>query len=199
MIKVGLTGGIGCGKSTVSLMLKNSGFPIVDADIISKDVMKINPEIMEKIRIEFGDNFFDWRGEFRRREFGNHIFRFPKERMKYEGIIMPYIFSGIEEEMKKYEKENEKVVILDAPTLIENNMHKDMDIVLLVTADKKVQIERIKERDKLTQYEITNRINSQMSVERKKEFANIVINNNDSLVKTKEWVDDVVELLNLYK
>lgn len=199
MIKVGLTGGIGCGKSTISLMLKNSGFPIVDADIISKDVMKKHPEILDKIRIEFGDNFFDWRGELRRREFGNHIFRFQKEKIKYEGIIMPYIFAGIEDEVKGYEEANEKVIILDAPTLIENNMHTDMDIVILVTADKKSQIERLKERDKLTQYEITNRINSQMSVERKKEFANIIINNSSTLEKTKEVVDDVIELLNLYK
>lgn len=199
MVKVGLTGGIGCGKSTVSQMLKDSGFPIIDADIISKDVLKKYPEILEKVRIEFGDNFFDWRGEFRRREFGNHIFRFAKERMKYEALIMPYIFSDIEEEFKKYENNNEKVIILDAPTLIENNMHKNMDIVILVTADRNTQIERIKSRDKLTEYEIVNRMNSQMSLDNKKKFANIVINNNESLSKTKEIVDEVIELLNLYK
>lgn len=199
MVKVGLTGGIGCGKSTVSQMLKDSGFPVIDADIISKDVLKKYPEILEKVRIEFGDNFFDWRGEFRRREFGNHIFRFVKERMKYEALIMPYIFSDIEEEFKKYENNNEKVVILDAPTLIENNMHKNMDIVILVTADRNTQIERIKSRDKLTEYEIVNRMNSQMSLDNKKKFANIIINNNESLSKTKEIVDEVIELLNLYK
>lgn len=199
MIKVGLTGGIGCGKSTVSLMLKNSGFPIVDADVISKEVMKKYPEILDKIRIEFGDNFFDWRGQLRRREFGNHIFRFQKEKIKYENIIMPYIFSSIEDEIKSYEKLGEKIIILDAPTLIENNMHKDMQVVILVTADKKSQIERIKERDKLTQYEITNRINSQMSDKIKREFANIIIDNSGTLEKTKEIVDDVIELLNLYR
>lgn len=80
MIKIGLTGGIGCGKSTVSKILKDNGFVVVDSDIIAKDVLVNYPEILEKVKIEFGCGFFDWRGEFRRKEFGNHIFRFPNER-----------------------------------------------------------------------------------------------------------------------
>ena len=89
MIKIGLTGGIGSGKSTVSRMLREEGFKIIDADTISRDVLIKYPEILDKIKIEFGSGFFDWRGEFRRREFGNHIFRFPKQRKKYQEIIIP--------------------------------------------------------------------------------------------------------------
>ena len=66
MIKIGLTGGIGSGKSTVSFMLKEAGFEIVDADIIAKEVLVKYPEILEKVKVEFGAGFFDWRGEFRR-------------------------------------------------------------------------------------------------------------------------------------
>ena len=80
MIKIGLTGGIGSGKSTVSKMLINKGFTVIDADNIARDVLVKYPEIIDKIKIEFGTGFFDWRGEFRRREFGYHIFRFPKQR-----------------------------------------------------------------------------------------------------------------------
>ena len=82
MIKIGLTGGIGSGKSTVSFMLKEAGFNIIDADIIAREVLVKYPEILERVRIEFGSGFFDWRGDFRRKEFGNHIFRFPKQRKK---------------------------------------------------------------------------------------------------------------------
>ena len=82
MMRIGLTGGIGTGKSTISLMLKEAGFKIIDADIIARDVLVKYPEILERVRIEFGEGFFDWRGEFRRKEFGNHIFRFPKQRIK---------------------------------------------------------------------------------------------------------------------
>ena len=108
MIKIGLTGGIGSGKSTVSFMLKEAGFNVIDADTIAKEVLVKYPEILEMVKINFGSGFFDWRGEFRRKEFGNHIFRFPKERKKYEGIILPYIKREIYEKIDYYEK---KVVI----------------------------------------------------------------------------------------
>ena len=64
MMRIGLTGGIGTGKSTISLMLKEAGFKIIDADIIARDVLVKYPEILERVRIEFGEGFFDWRGEF---------------------------------------------------------------------------------------------------------------------------------------
>ncbi len=197
MIKIGLTGGIGTGKSTVSEMLKSAGFKIIDADIVAKDVLDKNPEILEKVRIQFGEGFFDWRGEFRRREFGNHIFRFPKQRIKYESIIMPYIKAKIENEMKKYENMGEKIVILDAPTLIENDFHKNMDYIILVFTDNSTQIKRVRDRDKLTQSEVVNRMNSQMSMEEKKEYANIIIDNNNDMIDTQKQVYDLIDFIKL--
>lgn len=193
MIKVGLTGGIGSGKSTVSKMLIEKGFPIIDADVISQDVLKKYPEILEKVKIEFGSGFFDWRGEFRRREFGNHIFRFPKQRKKYEGIIIPYIKKEILEALNEHEKKGSKIVILDAPTLIENNLQNNMDFVILVWVDGNTQIQRIKNRDKLGREEAINRINAQMSLEKKKEFASIILDNNGDLLNTKNQVEGLVE------
>ena len=134
MITIGLTGGIGSGKSTVSFMLKEAGFEIIDADIIARGVLKKYPEILERVKVEFGAGFFDWRGEFRRKEFGNHIFRFPKQ--------------------------------------------------------------RVRARDGMIREEAINRINSQMPLERKKDFANIIIENNDILPKTKEQVDLLIDFLN---
>lgn len=199
MIKIGLTGGIGSGKSTVSLMLKNEGYKIIDADEISREVLVKYPEILSLVRTQFGDGFFDWRGEFRRREFGNHIFRFQKERIKYENIIIPFIKKEIKEQFDIFESQGEPVAILDAPTLIENNMHEDMDMVILVWVDNSTQIQRIKTRDKLLQGEVINRINSQLSLDKKKDYANFIIDNSKNLIKTKEQVDDLVDLLKLYK
>uniref|UniRef100_UPI00058F813B dephospho-CoA kinase n=1 Tax=Clostridium polynesiense TaxID=1325933 RepID=UPI00058F813B len=71
MLKIGLTGSIGSGKSTVSKLLKDSGFPIIDADVISRLVLDNYPEILTWIRKEFGDGFFDWQGRFLRKQFGN--------------------------------------------------------------------------------------------------------------------------------
>lgn len=199
MIKIGLTGGIGSGKSTVSLMLKNEGYKVIDADEISREVLVKYPEILSLVRTQFGDGFFDWRGEFRRREFGNHIFRFQKERIKYENIIIPFIKKEIKEQFDILESQGEPVAILDAPTLIENNMHEDMDMIILVWVDNSTQIQRIKTRDKLLQGEVINRINSQISLDKKKDYANFIIDNSKNLIKTKEQVDDLVDLLKLYK
>ena len=196
MITIGLTGGIGSGKSTVSLMLKTAGFEIIDADIIARDVLKKYPEILEKVKVEFGAGFFDWRGEFRRKEFGNHIFRFPKQRKKYEEIIMPYIKREIFESMDNHKKKGTKILILDAPTLIENDLHKEVDYVILVWVDQNTQIQRVRARDGISREDAINRINSQMPLERKKDFANIIIENNDVLPKTKEQVDLLIEFLN---
>ena len=195
IIKIGLTGGIGTGKSTISNMLIAAGFKVIDADLIARQVLMIYPEILEKVRIEFGEGFFDWRGEFRRREFGNHIFRFPKERIKYEEIIMPYIKNEIEMAFKRYEEKGERIVILDAPTLIENNMHKEMDYVILVWADSNTQIQRVKVRDKLNNTDAIGRVNAQMSLEEKKEVANIIIDNNKEIEKTKDQVNDLIDFL----
>lgn len=197
MIKIGLTGGIGTGKSTVSKILSNEGFKIIDADLISREVLEKNPRILDIIRTQFGSGFFDWRGEFRRKEFGNHIFRFPKQRIKYEGIIIPYIKDEIQSELEKCENTGEKIVILDAPTLIENNLHLEMDYVILVVADNSVQIKRIIERDKLTKSDAVSRINSQMPVEQKKEFANIIIDNNNDLIDTQKQVYDLIDFIKL--
>jgi len=195
VIKIGLTGGIGSGKSTVSKMLLEQGFKIIDADIIAREVLVKYPEILEKIRINFGEGFFDWRGEFRRKEFGNHIFRFPKQRKKYEEIIIPYIKNEIFMEIEKYEKTNEKMIILDAPTLIETNLHKEMDYIILVWVDSNTQVMRIKNRDNLSREEITNRINSQLPLDSKKDYANIIIDNSKELLKTKDQVNKVIDFL----
>lgn len=195
MIKIGLTGGIGSGKSTVSKILKDNKFTVIDADIIAKDVLSNYLEILEKVKIEFGSGFFDWRGEFRRKEFGNHIFRFPKQRKKYEDIIMPYIKREIYESLDKEEKSGNKLVILDAPTLVENNLHEEMDYVIVVWVDNNTQVQRVKLRDRLSRDETINRINSQLSLDTKVTFADVIIDNNKDLVSTKEQVDSLVDFL----
>lgn len=198
MIKIGLTGGICSGKSTISLMLSDAGFKIIDADIIAREVLESNPNILQEIQLHFGEHFFDWRGDFRRREFGNHIFRFPKEREKYENIIMPYIKEKINATFEEYEKNGENLVILDGATLIEHGYQNELDMMILVFVKQLTQIERIKSRDRLTQNEAVSRINSQWSMEKKKQYANLIIDNTGNLINTKEQVDDLIEFLKLY-
>ena len=195
MIKIGLTGGIATGKSTVSQLLIRAGFKVIDADLLARDVLVRYPEILEKVRSEFGGGYFDWRGEFRRKEFGNHIFRFPKLRVRYEEIIIPYIKKEIELAFNRYEENKTEIVILDAPTLIEHELHKGMDYVIVVWADNSTQIQRAKIRDKISNSDAISRINAQMSIEEKKDYANIIINNNGDLANVKRQVDDIIEFI----
>ncbi|GAB6167618.1 dephospho-CoA kinase [Clostridium carnis] len=195
MIKIGLTGGIGSGKSTVSKILNDTGFKIIDADNISRTVLSKYPEILEKVKIEFGSGFFDWRGEFRRKEFGSHIFRFPKQRKKYEDIIIPYIKREIFEAIDKEEKNGEKMIILDAPTLIEHNLHLEMDHIIIVWVDNTTQIMRVKNRDMISRDEAINRVNAQIPLDKKREYATIIIDNNGDILKTKKQVNGVAEFL----
>ena len=102
---------------------------------------------------------------------------------------MPYIKEEIEIKLKEYEKINTKLVVVDGATLIENDMHKDMDMVVLVWVDKSSQIERMGFRDKLSKGEAINRINSQLSL----------IDNSGNLIKTKEQIDDLLEFFTLYQ
>lgn len=195
MFKIGLTGGIGTGKSAVSKLFKNYGIPIIDADIISREVLKKYPEILQDIKNTFNDGFFDENGELKRREFGNYIFKFPNERIAYENIIIPYIKRDIEEAFDFYEKKGEKAIILDAPTLIENNLHSEMDFNILVYAKSDVQIFRVMERDSLNKDEVLNRINAQMSLDEKKNFVNFIIDNGGSFENTDEQVEEIVQFI----
>lgn len=198
MLKIGLTGGIGSGKSTVSVMLKEKGFSIIDADIIAREVLDIYPQILEQVRVCFGDSFFDENGKLKRKEFGNFIFSEEERKKVYENIIMPFIKSEIFDRIRVLEKEKKEECILDAPTLIENDLHAEMDINILVWADLKTQIERVKKRDNLSEEQVLNRINSQMSLEDKKKFVDYIIDNSGTVEKTREELNGILEEICIY-
>ncbi|MBU5592774.1 dephospho-CoA kinase [Clostridium sp. MSJ-4] len=197
MLKVGLTGGIATGKSTVSNMLLEAGFAFIDADIVAKEVFEIYPSLIGDIKDTFGEVFFNEDGSLKRREFGNYIFKYPKERLKYENIIIPLIKDRITELFKEYEIKGEKLVILDAPTLIENNLQGDMDYIILVWASKSEQIKRLMNRNSFDHEEAINRIKSQISLEDKKAYSDFIIDNSNSLEETKDIVKELIKLLHI--
>ncbi|MTK10878.1 MAG: dephospho-CoA kinase [Clostridiaceae bacterium] len=186
MLKIGITGGIGSGKSTISDMLRKKEFSIIDADIIAREVLRIYPEILQKVKEQFGKEFFNEKGELKRKEFGNYIFALEERRKKYENIIMPFIIEYIFIKLDKLKEEGKQVCFVDAATLIENNLHKRMDVNILVWVDSKTQIERVKNRDHLTEEQVINRISSQMPLEDKKKVCDFIIDNSKTIEYTEK-------------
>ncbi|HDK7168198.1 TPA: dephospho-CoA kinase [Clostridium botulinum] len=191
IFKVGLTGGIGAGKSTISEMIREKNVPVIDADKISRKVLNLYPEILTKVKEVFGKEFLDDNGELKRREFGSYIFKNKNKRIEYEDIIMPYIIKETFERMEELKKNKEPICVLDAPTLIEQGLYKYMDVNILVWVDKNTQINRVVKRDGLNKSEVINRINSQMSMEEKKKFVNYIIDNSKDIENTKGELDKI--------
>lgn len=198
MLKVGLTGGIGSGKSTVSSMFLQKGIDIIDADKISRQVLNAYPQILASIRKEFGDRFFGPSGELKRKELGNYIFEENSRKEKLDSIIIPYIKHMIRSEIEKLNKEKKEICIVDAPTLIEHGFHKEMDINILVWVDRNTQLTRLKKRDLLSDQEAVNRINSQMPLDEKRELSDYIIDNTKDISWTQEQFEVIYnKLINL--
>lgn len=195
MLKIGLTGGIGSGKSTVAKIFEENNINVIDADKIAREVLEFYPTINKKIRMSFGNSFFDNEGNLKRKQLGNFIFSDKSKQVILENIILPYIKKEIFSRFDKYNIQGEKICILDAPTLIEQGLNKQMDYNVLVYVDIQTQFERIKKRDGLTEKEIRQRIEAQISLDEKKKIVDFVIDNTKDRIFTKEQVNDIINRL----
>lgn len=199
MIRVGLTGGIGSGKSRISSYLKSLKIPVIDADLISREVIDKYSEIKLEIKLEFGSVFFDVNNELKRKELGSFVFKTAERKLKLEKIIIPYIKKEIFSELKKYEKEKCELCILDAPTLIEQGLNLEMDYNILVWIPKRLQIKRVKKRDKISKNEILKRIESQMSLDNKGKYVDFIIDNSKNFQITKGKINKVLKEINCFQ
>jgi dephospho-CoA kinase len=196
MIKIGLTGSIASGKSTVSKIISELDIPIIDCDIIARQVLEMYPIILTHIQTRFGKEFIE-HGELLRKKFGNYIFTHSDKKKEYEDIILPYIRIEIFQQITKYENEGHKLCIIDAPTLIETKLYKTMDANILVDVDLKTQIERVMNRDNFTKEQALDRINSQMLSQEKAKYVDYIINNNSTIEILKEQI--YIIIINCFK
>lgn len=189
---IGLTGGIGTGKSTVARRLIEKGYPVIDTDIISKEVIE-REEIIIKINEEIGD-VLDYNGKINRKKLGQIVFKDKKKLNVLNSIMHPIILN----EMRKQINEKNKlhnIIIVDVPLLFEINIEKEFDLILLVYSTKEIQLKRIMERDNRTKEEALNIINSQMDLELKKKKSDYILKNNNTLKDLYEEIDNVLEKL----
>lgn len=201
-MKIGLTGNIGTGKSTVVSILKELGYSIVDADIIARNVItqeKIINEILYKIDdgilVENNEN----KKVIDRKKLSKIVFSDKNKLELLNSIIHPEILNEMRKEMNEY---NEKygVVIVDVPLLFEINIQDEFDKIVLVYCSKELQLQRILKRDNRDKQESENIINSQMDINKKVLLSDYVIYNEGTLENLRENVVNVMsEIINCKK
>jgi dephospho-CoA kinase len=198
MLVLGVTGGIATGKSTVVGMLRELGAEVIDADEIAREVTQPGSEGARRIREQFGDVFFDENGSLRRRELGERVFADPAERLRLEAILHPLILDRIRsriEALRAAAGAADRIVVVEAPLLIEAGARGLVDRILVVAAEQRTQRRRLTERGDYTAQAIAQRIASQMTQEEKLRYADYVINTDCPLAETRRQVGEVWEQL----
>ncbi|WP_422449093.1 dephospho-CoA kinase [Thermoanaerobacterium sp. DL9XJH110] len=189
---IGLTGGIASGKSTVSMLLKQKGAAIIDADEIAKEIMQPGKPAWAEVVEHFGKGILREDGNIDRKKLAHIVFSDEKELETLNRITHPRIVEEIKRRLKTFREKNESVVVVDAALLLEIGLDLLVDEVWLVAVDEKTQLERLLFREKSMGFaEALERIRAQMPLEEKLKFAHRVIDNGGSIEETKRQVDRI--------
>ncbi|KAM3302487.1 dephospho-CoA kinase [Capsicum chacoense] len=189
---VGLTGGIASGKSTVSNLFKAHGIPVVDADIVARNVLKKGTGGWKKVVAAFSEDILLDNGEVDRAKLGQIVFAVPEKRQLLNRLLAPFISRGILMEVIKLWIKGCSIIVLDVPLLFEAKMDKWTKPIVVIWVDPETQLQRLMTRDGSTEEEAKSRINAQMSLDLKRSKADIVIDNTSSLEALHEQFQKVL-------
>jgi dephospho-CoA kinase len=195
---IGLTGGIACGKSTVSCILKELGAAIIDADEIARQIIKPGRPALGSIIDTFGDEYLRIDGGLDRKKLGDLVFSQPEALKLLNSIVHPAIVEEIKNTIislkgcTKY-----KAIVVDAALLIETGLTELVDEVWVVSVPYDIQLSRLKKRSNLTFKEARDRIESQMTDSERFKYADKIIDNSKSMEDTREqvlklWQDSIL-------
>ena len=196
-IIIGITGGIACGKTTVSELLADKGAIPINADEIGHQLLKSDSSIFNELTETFGLDILDESGDVSRKKLGAIVFNDKVALEKLNSLMHPLIIERSRGQAQKLVSEDPScVVLLDAPLLIEAGAYDSVDLIIVVTSSRDIQIKRILERSHsqnrpLTESEAQARIASQMPISEKVKYADIVIENNGTLETLQGQVDQI--------
>jgi len=193
----GLTGGIATGKTTVSVWLKAAGLPVIDADVIAREVVAPGTEGLRQIAATFGKLYLT-AGELDRRQLGQLVFHDPVQLKRLEAITTPLIQAEIQRQLTDYRRRNVPVVIIDAPTFFESGYLEALtDHVMVVATDAATQKRRLMARDQLSAADAQARMDRQWPIEKKVARATVVIDNGGTIAETRQQVVKWLDMNNL--
>ena len=179
---IGLTGGIGTGKSTVSRKLRERGYPVIDLDVISREVIEY-PEVIDELVRNFGNEILEnqnntsGKKSISRNKLRQTVFKEEKKVSVLNSIMHPPIVKEMRRQIEELRK-SYKTVFVEVQLLFEAKLEKEFDIIVLVYADKKTQLERVLKRDGRSEGEVQQIINAQMDMTEKRRLSNYIIENN---------------------
>lgn len=190
---LGLTGGIATGKSTAAAVFSRHQIPMIDGDIIAREVVQPQTPGLAAIVQEFGEEILQEDGTIDRVALAKIIFDSTEQRQKLDHLLDPFIRQAITEQIKQ-QKANYPLVVVDIPLLFEGHYEQEMDAVAVVYLPEEIQLQRLMKRNQLTLDEAKKRIQSQMPIEEKKKLADIVFDNSGSkdelTCQIERWLSD---------
>ncbi len=188
---IGLTGGIGSGKSTVARFLKELGAIIVDADTIGHQALEPGSEVWERVVHAFGQQIVADDGTIDRTRLGKLVFGDDAARAELNRIMHPPMLAMVKARLDRYRRQGAKIVVLEAPLLLEAGWQSLVDEVWVTVAEENTVLERTGERSGLSADEVRARIRSQLCPEERMQSADIVINTGCSLDELKATVREL--------
>ncbi len=189
---IGLTGGIASGKSTVSALLQEKGYTIIDADLAARMVVEVGQPAYLAIVEAFGKGILQENGQIDRAVLGAIIFNDQTKRNLLNGIVHPAVRSMMLSHKDEAVENGKQTIIMDIPLLFESDLTWMVDRTIVVTVEKDVQLSRLMKRNKMTEEEAASRISSQLPLREKVEKADAVIDNNGSVEDTLKQVEELL-------
>jgi dephospho-CoA kinase len=192
-MRLGLTGSLGSGKTTISNLLKDRGAIVIDADALAHEATKPGAEGFHTILEEFGTEYLQSDGTLDRKKLGSYVFSHPEALARLEKIVHPLVRKMELELLEEYR--NEPLVVLSVPLLLENGLEIYVDKVLVVTISESERYARLTKNYGLSREEIENRLKNQMPQEEKIKMSDYIIDNSGSLEQSRKQVDLLLEKL----
>ncbi|KAL1761332.1 dephospho-CoA kinase-domain-containing protein [Schizophyllum commune] len=193
MLVVGLTGGIATGKSTVSKLLKDAGIPIVDADVLARQVVEPGTPALKKIVKAFGPQILLDDGSLNRKALGEIIFNNVEKRKVLNGIVHPAVRWAMVRAIVGAWLRGERVCVADVPLLVESGIWRFVGQTVVVSCPFEIQLERLMLRDQSTEEAAKARIGSQMSMAEKVLYADVVLDNSSTPEALRSQVQELLQ------
>ena len=196
MLKVGLTGGIGSGKSTASRYFESLGAFVLDADEEAKKLITSNETVQHELISEFGTDIIDCTGRVDKNKLSRVAFQDEDHQQRLNSVVHPYIFNLIDKEFNRvFNNKKHGVFIVDAALIYETGFDAHLDYVIVVTAHLKNRMERALGRETLSREEILKRVDFQWPEEEKVNMADFVVHNDGTEVEFKKNIESLIKKL----